>query len=165
MNKHMRHGFDGNVPEFVAPRDLEGKGKRKIEGILNVNTDRLRYLEAHGRISSLHLAAGQKLQKAHEASETLRYAQSKDEPGNARGGSGAEVMSIEAQMAKKHVKAALAYLGEDGERIVRLVAIGGSDGQGISLARAECIMRLPVGGGIGALRVALGALARHYGLI
>lgn len=159
-------GHDGNTPEFMPPRDIEGKGKRKIEGILNVNTDRLGYLEAHGRISATHLAAGRKLQIAYEISQGLNFALSKDEGliGSGSVDAQGDGVTVQACLAGRRVKAAMAYLGEDGEQIVRLVAIGGSDGQGLSLARAECIMRLPVGGGIGALRVALGTLARHYGL-
>jgi hypothetical protein len=41
-------GHDGNAPEFRAARDLAGHGKRSaVQGLQNINTDRLEWLLAH----------------------------------------------------------------------------------------------------------------------
>lgn len=153
---HARHGCDGEPQVFADIRDIDGAGKRSIKGLLNLNCDRIGYLLAHHRISQAQHDAGRKLQADAELAQIGGYATATGEPVGGNGFRGLSDSKLDAQARHASARAAL---GASGRHIVELVVISGH-----SLSKAEAIMRLPVGGGIGALSVALDVLASHYGL-
>ncbi len=152
----MLPGHDGFPPEFPEVRDTAGAGKRSIKGILNVNCDRLGYLLAHRRITEPQHDAGRRLQADAELAQIGGFATASE---MAPGGNGYAGLSDTKLDAQTRHGAALRVLGRSGRHIVELVVISGH-----SLSKAEAVMRFPVGGGIGALTVALDGLAEHYGL-
>ncbi len=155
--RHGIPGHDGFEPIFLDVRDDAGRGKRSIKGILNINVDRIGYLLAHRRITQAQHDAGRKLQADAELAQIGGYATGSGEPAGGNGYRGLSDAKLDAQA--RHASA-LRVLGPSGRKIVELVVISGH-----GLSKAEAIMRLPVGGGIGALSVALDVLAEHFGLI
>ncbi len=152
----MLAGHDGFPPEFPEVRDVAGAGKRSIKGILNINCDRLGYLLAHRRISESQHDAGRRLQADAELAQIGGFATASETTAGGNGYAGLSDTKLDAQA--RH-GAALRVLGRSGRHIVELVVISGH-----SLAQVEVMMRFPVGGGIGALTVALDLLSDHYGL-
>ena len=150
----VKHGHDGERPEFMPVRDLAGAGKRETQSIVNANVDRLEWLLAHKRIELYQHQAGRKLQHDAELATIGGFASI----GGTGGGAG-NVLSDAKCDAIARVNAARIAMGNSGWRILELVVLEGSP-----LNRAEARMRLRSGSGITALTVALDSLARHYGL-
>lgn len=155
-------GYDGNPPEFHEKRGSEVRDRltgaiiRQGEmSPLNVSTDRLEWLLAHKRISRPQYDAGQRLQKDSEQAQIGGFASL----GALPGGSGTTRLSDAKCDAIKAVNDVRTLIRGMGWRILELVVL-----ENVSLAKAESRLRLPVGGGHGALIVALDLLASHYGL-
>lgn len=151
-------GYDGNPPKFLPVRDLAGKGKRKLAGVYNANTDRLGWLEARRRISPTQLAAGRRLQHDWQQSQVGDYCALSGATMVRGGHHGSWLPDAKLDAQARH-GAAMRLLGHSGRVIVDRVVL-----QNIPMATAEAIMGLPEGGGIGALTVALDTLAAHYGM-
>lgn len=69
-----KHGCDGNPQIMREPRDIPGRGKRKIEGTQNINVDRLEWYQAHGHTEQFHTDAGRQLQHDCELAQIGGYA-------------------------------------------------------------------------------------------
>lgn len=160
MNAVPKHGFDGEPPEFCAKRGSEVRDTLTGEIIrhgepspYNINVDRLSWLLAHKRISQVQHDAGERLQKLWRKAKMESYAVIS---GSGGGGAGRTRVADSVCDARDEVAAAHDHIGNSGWRVIELVVL-----QSASLGKAEGMMCLGPGGGIGALRVALDALARH----
>jgi hypothetical protein len=154
-------GHDGNPPEFRAARDIEGRGKRTVRGLQNINTDRLEWLLAHHQIDSVQHGAGRKLQRDREMSAIGGYAMSPGfGAGFAPGGSGRPSGPEDIRCdAIRRMNAARAHLGATGFRIVELVVLENAAVAEAARRLGEPAAKLPL-----ALRVALDSLASFYRL-
>jgi len=162
MRGELKIGFDGNPPEFRQKRGSEVRDQKTGEVVRegemsaqNIAVDRLEWLLAHQRIQTHQHAAGRRLQRDAEQAAQVAYASLSD----TLGGSGTNRVSDVRCDAIDRVNDARTHIGSKGWRIIELVAL-----ENISLGRAESMMRMGPGGGIGALTTALDTLARHYGL-
>ena len=155
-------GHDGNAPEFRAARDLAGSGKRSaVQGLQNINTDRLEWLLAHRHIDVTQHGAGRKLQRDREMSVIGGYAMSPAFSASAAGGAAGR-HSAPADIkcdAIRRMNAARAHVRKTGFRILELIVL-----ENVAVAEAarrlgEPVAKLPL-----ALRVALDLLASFYRL-
>ena len=156
-------GHDGNPPDFRAMRDLEGRGKRvAVDGLQNINIDRLEWLLAHRHIDMAQHGAGRKLQQDQELAAIGGYAMSPafgtQLPGAGSGARPSDPVDVRCD-AIRRVNAARRHVGATGFRILELVVV-----ENVALAEAarrlgEPAARVPLG-----LRVALDSLASFYRL-
>lgn len=155
-----KHGFDGQPPLMRDPRDLHGKGRRKIEATQNSNCDRLEWLLSHGKITECQLDAGRRLQADCELAQIGGF--------SAAGSGGPRLVNLassnlpDAKLdAIARVGAARASLTPGAWLLVELVAV-----QNIQLAEAGRRLWGHCGRGepVGAIRFALDALAQFYGM-
>jgi hypothetical protein len=154
-------GHDGNAPEFRAARDLAGHGKRSaVQGLQNINTDRLEWLLAHRHIDVSQHGAGRRLQRDREMSVIGGYAMSPAFSASAGGPAGRHSAPADIKCdAIRRMNAARAHIGKTGFRIVELIVL-----ENVAVAEAarrlgEPAAKLPL-----ALRVALDSLASFYRL-
>lgn len=155
-------GYDGSPPSFSPARGSEVRDPKTGAiiragemSIQNTNVDRLEWLLSHRRIDGPQHAAGRRLQRDSEQAQIGGFATL----GALPGGSGTMRLSDAKCDAIKAVNDVRTLIRGMGWRILELVVL-----ENVSLAKAEGRLRLPVGGGHGALIVALDLLASHYGL-
>lgn len=158
----MKHGHDGLAPKFMPARGSEltdpksGKVIRDaVDSVQNINVDRLEWLLAHRRIHAHHHQAGRLLQRDWELAEIATYS-TIDGVG---GGGGLNRLPDAKLDAMTRMGRAREYVGPMAWSIIDLVVL-----QGVSLNKAEAHLRMSQKSGIGALTVALDALARFYNL-
>jgi DNA-directed RNA polymerase specialized sigma24 family protein len=156
----MKVGYDGQLaPITEQVRDIEGEGKRVITRERRYDT--VGWLEKHRHISAHQLYAARRLQEDAESAEIM------PQPNSGVGGaprlgvlSDAQLAAMSAHAdARRAVRIAFDKLGPAGERLIQLVVI-----ENKTLGKAAAEMREPERGIMFALRIALDALARHYGL-
>jgi hypothetical protein len=157
----VKIGYDGQLaPVIEQVRDIEGEGKRVI--VREHRYDTVGWLEKHGHLHAYQLAAARKLQAHAECAEIIPQPSSSAAGGSPKLGVLSDgqltAMSKHAD-ARKAVRLAFDGLGSAGERLVQLVVI-----ENKTLSKAAAAMREPERGILFALRIALDALARHYGL-
>ena len=154
-------GHDGNPPAFRPARDIEGRGRRAaVNGLQNINTDRLEWLLAHRLIDVAQHGAGRQLQRDRELSVIGGYAASPvfgtKLPGAGVRGSNPPDVRCDAI---RRVNAARAHVGGLGFRILELVVLENAAMNEAARRLGEPGAKLPL-----ALRVALDSLASFYRL-
>jgi hypothetical protein len=158
----MLPGYDGFPPVKRAARGslvVDAKTGKMIraasDGLLNINTDRIEWLLAHGQIDPRHHEAGRRLQGDWEMAQIITYSSS-ESVGCGSCGSHPSDAKVDA-MAR--VGAAHRHVGRALWRVIEAVVIDGH-----SLGKAEGILRLQRKSAIGYLIGGLDCLAGHYGL-
>lgn len=156
----LRHGYDGEIPPVLEPvRDIDGDGKRTI--VREMRYDTVGWLLKHRRIDAYQEAAARRLQRDAETAEILPQASS-GTGGTPKLGvlSDAQLTAMVAHAdALRAVRKAFDTLGSAGEKLVTLVVI-----ENKTLGKAAAIMRQQQQGALFALKIALDALAKFYGL-
>jgi len=148
-------GYDGVAPEFRPVRDIEGRGKRAVDGVQNINTDRLEWLLAHKLIEPHHHAAGRKLQGFAEKAVISPKVSLVG-----GGGHGGSSSISDAQCDGVHeINRARAAISPINWRVIELVVI-----DGVSAEKAAARMRINARAAIPMLCAALDQLGRHYRL-
>jgi hypothetical protein len=148
----MGPGFDGEKPEFVAARDQAGVGKRQLQGIMNINTDRVIYLYHHRRIDERQFLAAQRLERDWQLSLIDPVASMV-----LVGACGGQLLPADAKVAamRRH-GAAKAALGRAWAMVDLVVH------KHYSVERASAMFRIHRKCGFGVLWASLHALADHY---
>lgn len=158
MNAETKIGYDGQIPEMHAARDLYGRGKRRLVRH-NVNASRIEWLFSHDVIQKHQLDAGRKLQYDALMSEMNGYARLSAVPGTG----GSRRLSDAKLDAAARVRAVCEALGgsnSEGWRILQLVVI-----EEVIAREVGRRYGLSTAAVCGALRVALNVAARHYGML
>jgi hypothetical protein len=146
-------GHDGQAPELAAPRDLDGKDRRQLPELENFNTDRIRWLYRHGKLTDIEYYAAETLQRDCQLAQIGGYASS----GN---GGGAGTGLADAKLdAIARVGAARAALVPTAWRLVEMVAV---ENIGLAVAAVRLWGRSARYERLLELRCALGVLAAHY---
>ncbi len=152
----MLVGYDGNVPELVSPRDLGGEGKRDLPELENANTDRIRWLYRHGKISDVQYYAAERLQLDAQLATIGGYAS-----GGNGGGNGPRGLADAKCDAMGRVNAARLSMVATAWRLVELVVL---ENNGLHVAGTRLWGHSGRGEPLGALRFGLDSLAAHYGM-
>lgn len=166
-NTTIKHGFDGNPPEFGIKRgtevkDTHGRITREAEeSIINNNVDRVEWMFAHGRISQAQYHAARQLQGDAELAALSNYA-SIDGGRSSSGVNRLPDVKCDAISRKNAARAAVfAQHGCAGWRIIELIIL-----ENTPTESAYRRMNLPSrGAGPWLLNGSLDALAKHYGMM
>lgn len=152
-------GHDGNPPVERKPRDLGGRGKREVEGGLNINTDRLEWLHHHGKIEQYQLEAGRRLAKDWEDMQIGGYAMSDGAAGKRDWLAGFSPSDLKCEAGRRYSNAKKA-LGRKIWLVLEMVVLNNWEPP-----RAAKAMGWDERGGIAGIDLALESLARVYGMV
>lgn len=152
-------GFDGDPPEYREPRDLSGRGKRRLSTVHNVSASRIEWLFAHSMIQEHQLQAARRLKHDSDMGQILGYAALSAVPGTG-GTSRLSDAKLDASARVRAVCDALGGASSEGWRVVYFVVVEELR-IGEVARRHQCASESVMG----ALRVALNVAARHYGLL
>lgn len=152
-------GYDGRPPELVDPKNLQKVERARINAKFNANHCVVCWLESRSHVTGLQWQAAKRIQEDHALAGLASMPSTLAALAAGGGGnSAAEIAQSKIDASRRRAKA-LNAIGTSARFLIEKVVL-----EDMALKTIAPILRIQDVAVLPALRVALDALAAHYGL-